>query len=427
MKRNSTLICTVLCIILFTSLSFNKAEAQCVAPAMSWKNASLFSGTAGQVNAVYRFPSVTPGVNAFVTLTSKVAGSTLTSIDDLTFGYNAAWQPVVKTPSNQVASDAYVSFKIEFKDSADNQPHIYACFQLSFIDIDGDGSHIREFIATKDFDSYVITNNSSLTITQNGVGGFTQATGALPDYSGLDTSAYNTNINFRFSNKDKINEVRIGTRVDATHNVTNRYSCGYFANITMPAASILPVIYTSFDAVVNDKSVLLKWITAQELNNSHYEVERSFDMNRYSTIGLVLDGFTVNGTGKSYQFKDNSAELQGRSVVYYRLKQVDVDGRATYSKVLAVRLQAKADITMQVSPNPFIETLNLRFASVENGTAQIRIINMMGQTMLSKQSTISKGYNNIQVDGLKGLAAGMYVAQLIMNGTVIDNQRVIKN
>ena len=82
---------------------------------------------------------------------------------------------------------------------------------------------------------------------------------------------------------------------------------------------------------------------------------------------------------------------------------------------------------MQVSPNPFIENLNIRFTSAETGVAQIRITNIAGQTMLSKQSTISKGYNNIQLDGLSSLASGMYVAQLIMNGTVIDNQRVIKN
>src|SRR6478736_2608672 len=49
-------------------------------------------------------------------------------------------------------------------------------------------------------------------------------------------------------------------------------------------ATSLPVQYLSFDAVVNDKSVLLNWVTANETNNSHFEVERSFDMNNYSTL-----------------------------------------------------------------------------------------------------------------------------------------------
>jgi len=205
-----------------------------------------------------------------------------------------------------------------------------------------------------------------------------------------------------------------------------RNGCKDTAITVVANAGPLPVKYLSFDAVVNNKTVLLKWLTTQEVNNSHFEVERSFDMSSFNTIGIVLDGF-INGTNKSYQFKDNSNELVGRSVVYYRLKQFDIDGKFTYSKVIAVRLQAKADVVMQVSPNPFSENLNVRFSSAESGAAQIRIVNSTGQTMLSKQALISKGYNNIQVEGLSGLATGMYVAQLIMNGTIIDNQRVIKN
>jgi hypothetical protein len=228
------------------------------------------------------------------------------------------------------------------------------------------------------------------------------------------------------------NHVASFTYISGATNTSNsnvdRQKSLYFKNFMYPQnGGPLPVSYLSFDAVVNEKSVLLKWITAQEMNNSHFEVERSFNMSSFSTAGLVLDGFTTNGTGKSYQFKDNSSELQGKTVVYYRLKQIDMDGKATYSKVLAVRMQAKADVAMQVSPNPFAETLNMRFTATESGQAQIRIINSYGQTMLSKQSLIAKGYNNLQVDGLKGLAAGMYIAQLVMNGTVIDNQRVIKN
>ncbi len=427
MKTNSTFVHTVLFAVITLSLNFNVAKAQssCTAPAMTWNNPVLISGTALQVNAVYKFPNVTPGVYALITVTAKVNGASITNIDDnVNNGYAAAWQPVIQTPSAQVASDSYVSFSIAFKNTADNSSHQYNCFQLSFIDVDGDDDHIREFVATKNFDSYTVANNTQLTLTTIS-GGITQATGPLETYNDIDTSAYRTNINFRFTNKAVINEVRLGNRVDAVHDIDGRLSCGYFAPVTMPL--LLPVSYLSFDAVVNGESVLVKWATGYELNNSHFEVERSFDMSNYSTAGIVLDGFVVNGTGKSYQFKDNSAQLKGRSMVYYRLKQVDIDGKVTYSKVIAVRLQAKSEVKMQVSPNPFVEHVTVGFTSTENGNAQIRIANMAGQTMLSKQSTISKGYNNIQVDGLTGLATGVYVAQLILNGTVIDNQKLIKN
>ena len=138
-------------------------------------------------------------------------------------------------------------------------------------------------------------------------------------------------------------------------------------------------------------------------------------------LGLVLYGIWW------WFFKDNSTELQYRSIVYYRLKQIDIDGKATISNVLAVRLQAKADAVLQVSPNPFMENLTARFNAVESGIAIIRISNAAGQIILSKQVTISKGYNNIQIEGLNGLATGMYVARLSINGAFIDNQRIIKN
>jgi hypothetical protein len=237
----------------------------------------------------------------------------------------------------------------------------------------------------------------------------------LPDYSNCSSAGY---ISYCVSGGN--------LPTVATLNIFY-HTPGVEFNCNVIEGGVLPVKYLSFDAVVNNETVLLKWLTTQEVNNSHFEVERSFDMTNYSTIGLVLDGFTVNGNNKSYQYKDNSGDLKNRSIVYYRLKQFDIDGKFTYSKVLAVRLQAKANTVMQVSPNPFVENLNVRFNSTESGTAQIRITNTAGQTLLSKQSTISKGYNNIQVENLNRLATGMYIAQLIMNGTVIDNQRVIKN
>lgn len=422
MRLNSTLVLFVLTFF----LNYTNAQAQCTAPSLVYQNATLVSGTAGNVNAKYKFPSVAAGVDAYVTILNKVGGATLTNIDGVVAGgYNAAWQPTVKTKSGPGAGESYISFKIEYKNSSDGSNHTFDCFQLSFIDVDGDNDKVREFVAAKGFSNYTIANNSVLTISTQA--GMTKALGPVTTYANIDTTSYPTNINFRYMNTDKIDEVWIGSKVTNGFTVQDRYNCSYFANVSIPNGGTLPVSYLSFDGVVNEKSVLLKWVTAQEMNNSHFEVERSFDMNNYATIGMVLDGFAVNGTGKSYQFKDNAAELQGKTMAYYRLKQIDIDGKATYSRVLAVRLQAKAGVTMQASPNPFVENLNVRFTATESGIAQIRIMNSYGQTLLSKQSPISKGYNNVQVDGLNGLAAGMYIAQLVLNGTVIDNQRVVKN
>jgi hypothetical protein len=427
MKLNSTLVCKALLALTIFSSNLSTAIAQCIAPAMKYENVVLISGTAGSVDAVYKFPSVTPGVDAFITIKELNGGATLTSIDDNTYGYSAAWQPVVKTPNVQGASESYVGFKIEFKDSSDGKSHKYDCAQLSFIDVDGDNQHVKEFVAAKQYDSYTVSNLSILSLSVID-GNLLKATGTFQNFTGLDTSSYVTNINYRYSNKDKIEEVRVGNITDASFTVQDRYSCGYFKEMSMPFLLVLPVKLLSFNAVVvENKSVDLKWMTEQEINNGHYEIERSLDMNNFKTIGLVLDGFKINGSVKSYEFMDNSTDIQGKSIVYYRLKQVDVDNKVSFSKVLPVKFQAKGAVVMQVSPNPFVENLTVRFNSSEKGIAEIRLISASGQTMLSKQSIISKGYNNIQLDGLSNLNNGMYVARLVMNGVVIDNQKIIKN
>lgn len=392
---------------------------------MVWHNAILIEGTAGQPGAVYKFPSVTTGVYAEVELLNLVGGATLTSIDDNTFGYSAAWQPVVKTHTAQVAASSYASFRIEFKNESDGSHHVYTCFQLSFIDVDGDGQHVREFVAAKIPDSYTVSNATVLNI-QNVPGSLVQATGPVANYTNIDTSSWNTNINFRYSSTDKVTEVRIGSTTDNVFTVQDRYSCGFFQQISMPVVGVMPVKYFAFNAVAVNKSVVLNWITEQEINNNYFEVERSFDGNNFTGAGIVVDGFE-SGDKKNYQFKDNAAELETKSLVYYRLKQVDNNGRFSYTNILVVRFQAKNNVVMQTNPNPFVENVSVGFVSTTTGNAEINIINVSGQKMFTKQSAVSKGYNTLQINGLGKLAPGMYIAQLTMNGVITDTQKIIKN
>ena len=425
MTTNSTPVRAFLSAIIILVITTNAVFAQCAPPSMNYANATLVSGNPGAVNAKYKFTSVTPGVDAYFTVTQIVGGAKLTSIDDLTYGYNAAWQPVIKTPTSQGANESYVAFKLEFKNTSDGSNHVYNCFSLSFIDVDGDGNGVREFVAAGGYDSYTVSNVSTLSISQSN--GLLKATGAVTQYMGLDTSAWVTNINYNYKNTDKVGEIRIGNKTNNSFTVQDRYSCGYFKGIAIPTSIVLGVKYASFDAVKTEDAVKLNWITETETNHSHFEVERSFDMNNFKTIGVVLGGIAHIGNGKSYQYNDKAADLKGRNIVYYRLKQFDMDGKVSYSKILAVRLQDEMVSSMQVTPNPFVENLAVRYNASTSGLAEIRLVNMAGQTILSAKATITKGSNNIQLQGLGTLSSGMYVARLIVNGVVVENHKVIKN
>lgn len=195
-------------------------------------------------------------------------------------------------------------------------------------------------------------------------------------------------------------------------------------NISSPSL----VKYASFSAIVNEgKGINISWNTESELNNSHFEMERSFDLVHFQTIGVVLDGFEGKETGKIYQFKDNNNNLKGKQVVYYRLKQIDLNGQYANSKVLTVKFGSAPEMKIAVAPNPVVNKINVSFNTAEGGVAEIRIVDAVGQIIITRQSMINKGNNNIQIEGLGQIAPGVYIAQLIRNGVVTINKKFIKN
>ena len=113
--------------------------------------------------------------------------------------------------------------------------------------------------------------------------------------------------------------------------------------ITTPCLTVSnPITFVVFNANVNTttNNILLNWVSSEEVNTSPIEVERSFNGKDFKSIGIVLDGFS-KGTQMEYAFKDNSPLLKSNATVYYRLKQVSVDGIAYYSDILTQQLAAK--------------------------------------------------------------------------------------
>ena len=112
---------------------------------------------------------------------------------------------------------------------------------------------------------------------------------------------------------------------------------------TTPCVTVSnPITFVVFNANVNSTTniILLNWVSSEEVNTSPIEVERSFNGKDFKSIGIVLDGFS-KGTQMEYAFKDNSPLLKSNATVYYRLKQVSVDGIVYYSDILTQQLAAK--------------------------------------------------------------------------------------
>ena len=412
-------------IISFAAVSTN---AQCFRPQLVFKNPTLHSGSAGQANAVYRFPQVTAGVDAFVTLVQRFGGATLSEIDNTTQGYGDAWQPVVSGPTSN-GSFSYIRWRIELKNATTGAPVNYGCFSISAIDVDGDNARTREFVEAKGAISYNTMGNTVLTVTS--AGDSIRGMGQVATRSGIDTSAWDTNINFNFANVSAI-EIKTGARVVSNNGTASpaRYNCLFFRQIgTAPEVSAfgpLPVRYSSFSGNVSNQKVNLQWATELEINHSHFEVERSFDNRQFQTAGVVLDALTRQGSTANYAFRDQHAAFNQYSVVYYRLKQVDNDGKINYSQVLALRLRQDQAAGLVVAPNPFQSRFQVQVKSEQAGQARIQIQNLNGQTLVSKQAIVYAGQNTLQVDGLSSLSAGVYMARIWVNDVPVGVQKVVK-
>lgn len=120
-------------------------------------------------------------------------------------------------------------------------------------------------------------------------------------------------------------------------------------------ARILPVefINPSVRFESTNKTSLLSWATAKEVSNSHFEIERSDKgINDFKKLGEV-DGMGWKDTVTEYEFIDNKLPLSGGNILY-RIKQVDFDGKSTYSKVLSVRVEGvvASSGVWRAFPNP---------------------------------------------------------------------------
>jgi hypothetical protein len=424
MKTYFTSVCKIFTIFFMLLVATAIAKAQCVAPAMVWQNPVLVSGTINQIGAVYKFASVTDAVDAYVTVKDINGGAALTSIDDNTYGYSAAWQPVIRTPYVQAISSSYVSFGVQFKDSATGNNHRFPCFQLSFIDVDGDNQHIREFVAATGANKIITSNVSILTLTSLGPN-FIQATGTHLNFAGIDTASYPTNISYLYKDTSSIEEVRFGNLTDEVFVPQDRYSCGYFKPFIIQNFTVLNVNYNDFYANAYNNNVTLNLIIKEQANKNYFEVERSLDGRNFKAIGIISEGIIKNNL-RNYSFTDLSPELLNKTIAYYRLKQITDDGRIAYTKTLPVKLQTNKGLLVQTYPNPFTENITVNFTGAENGIAEINITDITGKNIISKQINFNKGNNILQLNGLSKFAAGIYVMHVFENGTLTVTQKVIK-
>ncbi|MBS1602551.1 MAG: T9SS type A sorting domain-containing protein [Bacteroidetes bacterium] len=180
-----------------------------------------------------------------------------------------------------------------------------------------------------------------------------------------------------------------------------------FQSASIVVAAVLPLSLTSFEATAKGTITHLQWTTATEQNVSHFEIQRGIDGTVFTPIGNV----TATGNSRlaeNYQFTDPSPQT---GKVYYRLRMIDLDGSATYSKVASVYI-TPAPMVAVVSPNPFTDVININLHLEQPRQIYIRLSDFTGKEMLAVIFNGQKGKNLVQIPQLGRLAGGLYVLNL---------------
>ena len=180
--------------------------------------------------------------------------------------------------------------------------------------------------------------------------------------------------------------------------------------------SPLPVVLTAFDAKAAGADVRLTWATASEVNNAYFDVERSTDGKTFAALGRV-SGHGTSLVASTYAHLDAGVASHLAGLVYYRLRQVDADGTATYSPVRSVRLAGASPVaSLGLYPNPAAPTdaaVTLDLSALPQGAYEVSLVSALGSTVAHYTS---QGGQSQPLALPAALASGPYLVLVQGNG-----------
>lgn len=180
-----------------------------------------------------------------------------------------------------------------------------------------------------------------------------------------------------------------------------------FAQVS--AEEPLPLTLVSFFGTWKGNLAMLQWKTANERDHSHFDVERSTDGLVFEKIGQV-DRKPGTSDAHAYEFAD--AQPRG-GILYYRLKQVDLNGQFEYSKTIKLQ-NSLSKIEVQLSPNPWLrETkLSVSFMDDSKGQYQMELVSTTGKVVSTQLIQTKVGWNEFGLNPDQKIPAGLYLVYL---------------
>ncbi len=182
--------------------------------------------------------------------------------------------------------------------------------------------------------------------------------------------------------------------------------------LTLAVQTVVPITLTRFIAENNGCVANLKWTTAFEQNNKHFEVQHSTDGIIFNTVGILPSNGNSN-VERNYTFSSNLKNQNN----YFRLRMVDLDGSSKFSPIEMVKTTCSNKV-ITLYPNPTREMVTITGLSGEN---HLRLLDNLGQVIKSIKTS-----NPSETINISNMPAGTYIIQVVSNNKVIDNIQVVK-
>jgi hypothetical protein len=331
------------------------------------------------------------------------------------------WDPVGTGSNSAAKAQATANIMVDRKwfsaEDAANQKATYTMQRYWNVDLNGatlDGPvNLRFFYSERELDSIITAKNAFITANP---GSFDEGfmwfktvsepfipSNALITPDGVSNAIPLDNVN---NGNATINGV-----LYAQFNGITSFSGGTAAS-GVGTSTPVPIGLLSFSAQRTGRVNKITWSTSQEINTSHFVIERSNDGQRYSSIGKISAAGN-SSTTRNYSFIDNTPE---RGINYYRLRIVDVDNHEKMSTVKNVRNEGTADVA--VYPNPVRDYMQVNITSDKADKATIVITDINGKSVNIQSTRIVEGINYVTLNTYN-LSKGLYVIKIQLNEDLI--------
>lgn len=197
-------------------------------------------------------------------------------------------------------------------------------------------------------------------------------------------------------------EVQMTSAFNTDFAFTSTFDSGFsgFGLSDAPPVGPLPVTLTKFEGKHTDEGNALNWETTSEVNSDYFVLERSANARNFTEISKISSAGN-SAVRNTYKYTDIHF---GKGLNYYRLKQVDRDGKFAYSRIVVIDAANLKELVY--FPNPVQAVLNINLPDADMKQVSMKIINSAGQIVMTKEKVkASKG--TVSQD-MNKLPAGIY-------------------